>query len=134
MRNHLLLALALVLTTFGRATVRAEEADDPGRATYLRYCGACHGPGAKGDGVAAAGMRPRPSDLTRIGKRQGGFDAPRITAFVDGTKLLRAHGSKDMPVWGEVLHDDSGSIAGSKTAAQSKLMLITEYLRSIQAK
>lgn len=134
MRNHLLLALLFLLSAFGRAAVRAEDSEDPGRAMYLRYCGACHGSGAKGDGVAATVMRPKPSDLTRIAKRQGGFDAPRITAFVDGTKELRAHGSKDMPVWGEILHDDSGSIAGSKNAAQSKLMLITEHLRTIQAK
>ena len=134
MRTHLLLAALLVLSALGRTAVRAEDTDDPGRAMYLRYCGSCHGPGAKGDGIAATVLRPKPSDLTRIGKRQGGFDGPRITTFVDGTKQLRAHGSKNMPIWGEVLHDDSGSIAGSKTAAQSKLMLITEYLRSIQAK
>lgn len=99
---------------------------------YLRYCGACHGPKAEGDGVAATVLQPKPANLTTIARRHDGtFPSAAITAFIDGTKPLPAHGSSEMPVWGEILREEPGG-SGSNAVIQSKLILITEYLRSLQ--
>jgi mono/diheme cytochrome c family protein len=46
------LAAALALLPAGVAVEAADKPADPGRAMYLRYCGACHGPQGKGDGIA----------------------------------------------------------------------------------
>ena len=35
-----------------------------GKGLYTQHCGGCHGPTGKGDGVAAAALTPKPSDLT----------------------------------------------------------------------
>jgi putative copper resistance protein D len=35
-----------------------------GQALYQTHCASCHGAGGHGDGPAAAGLRPRPADLT----------------------------------------------------------------------
>ena len=35
-----------------------------GKALYQQYCSACHGPQGKGNGPAAAAMRPKPRDHT----------------------------------------------------------------------
>ncbi len=35
-----------------------------GKAIYNSFCVSCHGPGGKGDGVAAAALDPKPRDLS----------------------------------------------------------------------
>jgi mono/diheme cytochrome c family protein len=129
----LLTALALLVAPSpGHA---AEPASTPGPAMYLRYCGACHGPAGKGDGIAGTFITPKPADLTQIAKKNGGtFPFQVVQAYIDGTKDMRAHGDPAMPVWGETFRAESGWDMGRRVEVQGKLMLITEYVRSIQAK
>lgn len=111
----------------------AGGAAPPGRVLYLRYCGACHGPDAKGDGVAGTFMRPKPTDLTRIAARNDGtFPFTRVMADIDGTNTVRAHGDPDMPVWGEVFRDESTWDAARRADVRGKLLVITDYLQTIQ--
>ena len=113
----------------------AASTDDPGAAMYLRYCGACHGEGGKGDGVVSGFLRPRPTDLTQIAKKAGGtYSSAHVVQLIDGTKTVRAHGDPDMPVWGEVFRQQSTVSLTRRVEAQGKLLLIAEYLRSIQEK
>jgi len=115
-------------------TAHAEETDDPGRALYLRYCGACHGPNGKGDGVAGTFMRPKPPDLTLLAAENGGtFPLQQVKAYIDGTTDVRAHGDPDMPVWGEVFRAEAGWTQSRRSEVETKLTTITAYLRSIQA-
>jgi mono/diheme cytochrome c family protein len=113
-------------------------ADEPlgsGRALYLQYCGACHGPSGKGDGIAGTFMRPKPKDLTRIAKESDGkFPFQRTMEAIDGRKTTRAHGDPDMPVWGEVFQEQPGWDPHHRADVHGKLMLITDYVRSIQEK
>jgi mono/diheme cytochrome c family protein len=37
---------------------------EKGRSLFEVNCGSCHGPGGKGDGVAAAALDPKPRDLS----------------------------------------------------------------------
>jgi hypothetical protein len=39
-----------------------------------------------------------------------------------------------MPVWGEIFREEAKSASQRQPEARSKVMMITEYLRSIQAK
>ena len=108
--------------------------DDLSKATYLRYCGACHGPGGKGDGVASSFMQPKPIDLTQIAKRNGGeFPYMRVLETIDGRRTVRVHGDPAMPVWGEVLGEGKAGTPGRQDV-QGKLMQITDHIRSIQEK
>ncbi len=38
---------------------------DNGKALFQNHCMVCHGPQGRGDGPAAAGLNPRPTDLAR---------------------------------------------------------------------
>ncbi|MDX2169165.1 MAG: c-type cytochrome [Deltaproteobacteria bacterium] len=106
-----------------------------GHALYLRYCSACHGPAGKGDGIVSGMMRPRPADLTHLAKRAGGtFNAAAVAATIDGRQTMRAHGDPDMPVWGEILTTEQAPALDKETVARTKVLLITDYLASIQAK
>ena len=55
------LALQYLLLT----PVPAQAQDHPGKATYDKWCGECHGAEGRGDGAAAATMLPRPRDFTQ---------------------------------------------------------------------
>ena len=121
------------------AVSRAGAADEGGgRALYLRYCSACHGPEAKGDGLAGTVMRPAPADLTRLASRHGGeYPLELVVRTIDGRQALRAHGEPTMPVWGEVLSEELGSKDKQRPAIErrvhERIFAIAEYLRTIQA-
>jgi mono/diheme cytochrome c family protein len=109
--------------------------DDPNKAAYLQYCGACHGPGGKGDGVASSFMRPPPTDLTQIAKKNGGdFPVMRVMETIDGRNTVRAHGDPQMPVWGEIFAAQASRSETKRAEIQGKIMAITEHIRSIQQK
>jgi mono/diheme cytochrome c family protein len=67
----------------------------------VQYCSACHGINGRGDGPAALAIRAPALDLTRIAQRRGDrFPEAEIAAHIDGSIVIRAHGSRDMPIWG----------------------------------
>lgn len=129
-----ILTLLVAITVAGRVAHAADDLRDAQRATYLRYCGACHGPGGKGDGVAATVMRPKPTDLTGIAKANGGeFPMMRVIEYIDGTKDVRAHGDPQMPVWGEIFRAEAGE-HWKAAEVRGRIFFIADYLRSIQEK
>lgn len=127
----LILPVVVILPVAGFAA----PTEDAAKAMYLRYCGACHGESGKGDGVVSGFLRPRPTDLTQIAKKAGGaYSSPQVVQMIDGTKTVRAHGDADMPVWGEVFRQRATTPLSQRVEIQGKLLLIAEYLRSIQEK
>jgi mono/diheme cytochrome c family protein len=134
MWRRLMLLLIAAPLMFG-AMARAADTDNPDKALYLRYCGACHGPEGKGDGVAGTFIRPKPADLTQIAKKHGGeFPTLHVMEVIDGRNTPRAHGDPDMPVWGEIFQEGSTWDSARKAEVKRKIMVITDYLRSIQEK
>jgi mono/diheme cytochrome c family protein len=125
----------LLLAVAVESPCHATEAEEPNRALYLRYCGACHGPEGRGDGVAGTFYRTKPTDLTQIAKKNHGeFPFKRTMEIIDGRATVRAHGDPEMPVWGDVFSDQAGSDMTRRADARGKVMLITDYIRSIQQK
>lgn len=115
----------------------AHAADDlqAGEASYRRYCAACHGPTGRGDGVASSTLRPPPTDLTGIAKRNGGkFPTMSVIHYVDGTEHVRAHGDPAMPVWGEIFREEAVPDMTRRIEVRGKVLQIVTYLESIQAK
>jgi mono/diheme cytochrome c family protein len=132
-RTSAALGFAVLVLVHGPG--HADEAGHPGKGLYLQYCGACHGPEGKGDGIAGTFIRPKPIDLTQIAKQHGGrFPARETMAIIDGRDTVRAHGDPDMPVWGEVFQDQPNWDTRRRTDVQEKIRLITEYIATIQEK
>jgi len=103
-----------------------------GKDMYLQYCAPCHGKGGKGDGPAAAALKVAPTDLTLLASRnQGNFPDMRISRVIDGSDSLVAHGSRDMPIWGDVFHRMDGS---GPEMMKLRIANLTAYLKSIQVK
>jgi hypothetical protein len=137
MPSRLAIAASIVVLLLGAhaSPALAGVPDDPGRVAYLRYCGACHGPQGRGDGIAGTYMNPKPANLTEIAKKNGGvFPFTKTMQFIDGTTDVRAHGDPDMPVWGQVFRDQATLDSTRRIQVRGELLVITDYLQSIQQK
>ncbi|MFO0687852.1 MAG: hypothetical protein U0900_04040 [Myxococcota bacterium] len=123
----ILLLLIPILILIG-SSAHAEDRSRWGNAEYLRYCSACHGDEADGQGPVANVLSPHPPALTSLHAKFGNPLSTRFVEFVSGTTMPRAHGTSDMPVWGQVL----GEGTGEDREAVEILWKITRYLESIQ--
>ena len=104
-----------------------------GQQYFQRYCSVCHGLSGRGDGPAAPALRPPPADLTHIAQRRGGhFPVAEIAAYIDGRTVVPAHGSREMPIWGERFGEIVGRDALGEAVVQSHLWFLIEYLQAIQ--
>lgn len=72
-----------------------------GQKTYERYCAACHGADASGDGPMRPVLTVAPRDLRGLAKDNGGaFPLARVVRQIDGRDPMLAHGDP-MPVYGD---------------------------------
>jgi len=77
-----------------------------GRSYYVRYCASCHGLDGLGDGPVAKSLTTPPTSLRKLGDKYGmPLPAHRIAELIDGRDSTRAHGTPEMPVWGERLYE-----------------------------
>ncbi len=103
-----------------------------GAQMYKAYCAVCHGADGKGNGPAAEALKTPPTDLTTLAARNDGkYPMLRVSAILGGEEMLPAHGSKDMPIWGELFW---GMSAGHESEVQQRVTNLTKYLESMQKK
>jgi len=104
-----------------------------GAESFQKYCASCHGTDARGNGPAAAALRARPADLTRIAARRGGtFPDSEIATYIDGRFELAAHGTREMPVWGEKLGYTIAPDVHPDEVVRGRIVILVEYLKTIQ--
>jgi mono/diheme cytochrome c family protein len=104
-----------------------------GAPQFQRYCASCHGAQGRGDGPAAASLRTKPADLTRIAARRGGrFPDGEIAQKIDGRFSIEAHGSREMPVWGEVFSQGIPDSSTAEAVARGQVAVLVEYLKTLQ--
>jgi len=103
-----------------------------GTEMYKTYCAVCHGVDGKGSGPAADALKVPPTDLTTMAARNGGkFPALKVEAMLRGESPRAAHGTKDMPIWGNLFWSLSG---GHEAEVQQRISNLNRYLESIQKK
>jgi len=122
----------LVVVSVATASTAGTEDVAQGRALYLQYCASCHGRSADGNGPVAPALTTPPSNLRLLGERYGNpLPADQIARFIDGRADVKAHGPRDMPVWGEnVWQNPEGQ--GSQTQVSERIAKLVAYLQSIQ--
>jgi mono/diheme cytochrome c family protein len=99
---------------------------------YKNYCAVCHGVDGKGKGPAADALKVAPPDLTTLAERNGGtYPALKVSAVLRGEQVMPAHGSKDMPVWGNLFWNLSG---GRASEVQQRIANLNKYIESLQKK
>ena len=103
-----------------------------GQEMYVTYCAVCHGKDAKGAGPAADALKVPPPDLTTLAKLNGGkYPALKVSSVIRGEADLPSHGSKEMPVWGNLFWQMSG---GHDAEVQQRIANLNTYIESLQVK
>ncbi len=115
-----------------------DSAVEVGGEYYRQYCAVCHGTDGKGKGAAFRELLTvKPPDLTKIAARNGGtFPSLNIAMMIDGRTEVRAHGARSMPIWGNefLAEPGGGGSQGEDVVVRGRVMLLVEYLKSIQEK
>jgi hypothetical protein len=78
----------------------------------------------------------KPSDLTTLAKRNGGvFPVNRVYEVIDGREEVKAHGPRDMPVWGrDYIFRADDDIRDAEYFVRYKTLLVIDYIYRLQAK
>jgi mono/diheme cytochrome c family protein len=127
------IASAALLCCGGAAAQVFTLADLTGAELFERFCAACHGTEAHGDGPVAAGLASTVPDLTRIKERNDGtFPADTVRDTIDGRTPVRAHGTRVMPVWGYEFWVEEGADITAEREARELVRRLVLYLESIQ--
>ncbi|HEX2931337.1 MAG TPA: cytochrome c [Candidatus Binatia bacterium] len=104
-----------------------------GKELYLKYCGSCHGAAGKGDGPVSRDLKVKVPDLTTLKRRNKGlYPLDRVMSSIDGSRAVRAHGDRAMPVWGEVFREEHESQKYTELTSLLKGKLIAEYIGTLQ--
>lgn len=99
LRTALTIAAAISLIALSAGTAFADGPTD-----FATYCSTCHGTGGAGDGVAAAGLDPKPADLTKAEFWEGKDDTYLTKVIKEGGPAVGK--SPLMAAWGSVLSDE----------------------------
>lgn len=107
------------------------------QADYVNYCASCHGLDGTGNGPMADQLKGKPTDLAVLSKNNDGtFPYLKVYKTIDGTwneGNSRAHGSDEMPIWGNVFRRKAVG-ENSYIAAQARIMNIIQYIDYLQKK
>ena len=123
-------ALIVVGTLMLSATAvcSAERESDSGAVLYGRFCASCHGVDGRGDGPVAPALRERPPDLTRLR-----YTPAELMRRIDGRHQVRAHGTAQMPVWGEVFEESAIGEPHPRRATLLRVQALADYVWRLRA-
>jgi hypothetical protein len=127
---HLILLFGCLLLTTP-AIVWGNDIGE-GRKQYLQHCAACHGVNGDGHGPLEYELRAPPADLRLLSRKYGNpLPEDQIARFMDGRADVKAHGPRDMPVWGwEMWQNPEGT--GNPNQVSDSVAHLIHYLQSIQ--
>jgi mono/diheme cytochrome c family protein len=135
MVRHVLVALVALAFSAGLAYAQPKIEKAPIKPTlasdaqgmFFNYCAVCHGGTGVGDGPAASALTKAPADLTRISARNGGqYPEIKVKRYIEGLDQVAAHGSRDMPMWGDLFR------GLNRDTAQIRIQALSDYIKSMQ--
>ena len=108
-----------------------------GGELYQELCASCHGVDGKGDGPAAPALAKPVSNLTILASSNNGmFPIDQVEDSITGKSQTVAHGTVDMPVWGQRFEElrPDWKLNRRKALARQRIFNLTLHIESIQAK
>ncbi len=95
-------AFAIIVIVTGLSSTARSQDTDQAKLQYQSGCAACHGIDGKGGGPIASQLKVPPADLTVLSKNNNGiFPFNSVCEIIDGRKAVAAHGTREMPIWGD---------------------------------
>ena len=141
LNRTVLRAAAMILGAATTAAVAGDRLVDVGKSEYDAACAVCHGSKGKGNGPFVEQLASRVPDLTVLARNNKGvFPFDHVYQVIDGRRELKAHGPREMPIWGQAFNMQSSRYfqntppQDTESAARSRIMALTEYVYRLQAK
>lgn len=141
MKSVRVVAALLGVAVFGISGIGcAAEKFDFGKREYDNNCAVCHGKQGKGDGPYAGLGDTRIADLTVLSRNNKGvFPFDRVYQVIDGRQAVKAHGPREMPIWGkrylEISRESLLDVPyDAESFVRTRVLALTEYLNRLQAK
>ena len=141
----------LIVTSLTAGLAAAAQADDfdIGKSEFESSCASCHGTDAKGKGPVSDQLKIPPPDLTTLAKSNNGiFPASAVYESIDGLKTVPAHGTREMPIWGERFNpiinlphyvdpsywEKAGPEKNPEVVVRTRILAVIDYLSRVQQK
>lgn len=118
-----------------------------GKEEFRLRCAACHGAEGLGDGPVGQMLKTPAPNLALLTDRSGGtFPFKRVYDIIDGRIDVAAHGTRDMPIWGDYYRGEAlptAPLPGNATermvdnperVVQAKILALVYYLGTLQTK
>ena len=128
-------ALAISTICFSQEPAKIKKVDitytqpSSGAAMFKQYCAACHGADGKGTGPAASALKKAPADLTLLSKKNNGkYPTLQVQSFIRGDSAAAAHGTRDMPMWGDIFH----SVSAGDDIVTLRVSNLNDYIKGLQ--
>ena len=118
----------------------AQEQASIGQLEFESSCASCHGLDAKGSGPYAELLTVSVPDLTQLqANNDGVFPFERAYRVIDGRQEVKAHGPRDMPIWGDRYNNEALNMGmvgdmmmGREAYTRSRILALISYLSTLQ--
>ncbi|MCS3765407.1 c-type cytochrome [Bradyrhizobium centrosematis] len=141
----------LIITGLAAGFAAAAQAEDfdVDKSEFQASCASCHGADARGKGPVSGQLKTAPADLTMLAKNNNGvFPTNTIYEVIDGMKTIPAHGTREMPIWGERFNpiinlphyvdpsywQKAGPEQSPEVVVRKRILSVVDYLGRIQQK
>ncbi len=140
--KHIAKAFGVFLLATGSMAFAIEDlgTQSIGKMEFQKNCASCHGMGGKGDGPFVEFLKQAPSDLTLLSKKNGGvYPQESIYEWIRDAEKIRAHGTQDMPVWGEryseeIIYHFGPMYTGPGSSVRQRILELVFYIATLQQK
>jgi mono/diheme cytochrome c family protein len=141
--------LVMIGLAVGFTSAAQAQAPDIGKSEFQSSCASCHGMDGKGKGPVSDQLKVSPSDLTLLAKNNNGvFPANAVYETIYGSKAVPAHGTREMPIWGERFNPIvnlphavdpyywrmAGPEQSPEVVVRARILSVIDYLNRIQTK
>lgn len=118
------------------------SAQTMGEREYMTNCGICHGTAPGGPAPYDELLKKKAPDLSILAKNNNGvFPFERVYAMVDGREAVKAHGPREMPIWGDVYNAKAAEYYfefrkgyDAEAYIRARVLALIDYLNSVQQK
>jgi mono/diheme cytochrome c family protein len=130
--NKVVLGTVLFLCLGLGTKIWAAETDQ-GQQFFMQYCASCHGKDGRGNGPVSPYLKITVPNLTLLKKNNKEiYPMAKVMSAIDGSRVVRAHGDREMPVWGEIFRKEAEAAKYTELTSLLKTKMIAEYVATLQ--
>lgn len=130
--------VAISLCCLAGAASASDKKVDLGKREYQNSCAVCHGTDGKAQTPVRDILKVAPPDLSQLAKKNGGvFPMSRVYETIDGRLAVKAHGTRDMPIWGQRFSVEAAPIYDDfpynpEAHVRARILGLIEYIYRLQ--